>query len=285
MKILRIFPSQTNATPTDNLALNRPPDLFTYDFLKKNNPDEIHISCTFSWDKRKADYLYDAWNNYGITTKIGGVAYGDKGGEFEAGLYLKKGYIITSRGCINKCWFCDVWKREGTIRELDIKEGFNILDSNILACSDTHIKKVFKMLSKQKEKPRFTGGLEAHILKEWHVSEIEKLKPNVMWFAYDTPDDLEPLIEASKLLKKYNIINYKKHIACCYVLIGYPKDTYEKAEERLVTATKLGFFPQAMLYKDKNNKPILGKWRAYNRTWANKWIVGTKFRQINKGKI
>ena len=280
MRILRVFPSKTTATPIDEMTIIGDPHLFTEQFLKKKEPEEIHISVTFSWDKREGERLFRAWKQYSIPVKIGGVAFGDGGGEFISGRYLKKGYTITSRGCINKCWFCDVWKREGNIRELEIKKGYNLLDSNILACSDEHIRKVFNMLGEQKERPRFTGGLEAKILKEWHVIELQIINPRSMWFAYDTQDDLEPLIEASKLLKRYNLLN--KYTSCCYVLIGFPKDTIEKAEKRLTTITKLGFFPQAMLYKDLRNTNQSKQWKRFQREWANKWIVGTKYRQINK---
>jgi hypothetical protein len=45
-----------------------------------------------------------------------------------------------------------VWKREGNIvKELPITEGYNILDDNLLRCSEKHVKKVFEMLKKQKE--------------------------------------------------------------------------------------------------------------------------------------
>ena len=75
------------------------------------------------------------------------------------GLYLKHGYTITSRGCHNNCWFCSVPKREGALRELPINDGWNILDDNLLACSENHIRAVFEMLKRQKHKPEFTGGI------------------------------------------------------------------------------------------------------------------------------
>ena len=39
------------------------------------------------------------------------------GGDFVPGRYLAPGYVITSRGCPNRCWFCSVWRREGALRE------------------------------------------------------------------------------------------------------------------------------------------------------------------------
>jgi hypothetical protein len=79
---------------------------------------------------------------------------------------LKKGYVITSRGCPNRCWFCSVWRREGeVIRELPVTDGWNVLDDNLLVCSENHIRAVFAMLARQRRMPLFTGGLEAAWLK------------------------------------------------------------------------------------------------------------------------
>jgi len=118
--------------------------------------DEVHVSVTFDWDKRAAEMLARQWEAV-APVKVGGPAYNDPGGEFEPGMYLKKGYVITSRGCPNHCWFCRAWRNEGNIRELEIKEGWNVLDNNLLACSEGHQEAVFWMLSKQKERIKFTG--------------------------------------------------------------------------------------------------------------------------------
>ena len=244
MNILRVFPRRTNATPTDSMAHIGSPDLFT----EQKEIDAVHISVAFSWDLPEADKLYKEWSKI-APTEIGGPATGMRGDAFTPGMFIKKGYVITSRGCYNRCWFCSVWKREGDVRELPITEGFNVLDDNLLACSDEHIKGVFRMLSKQKKRPFFTGGLEAARLKPWHIEELVKLNPAEMFFAYDTPNDREPLFEAGKMLKAagFKIC----HPLRAYVLIGYPQDTFEKAEARLTDCIKAGFTPMAMLYRDK----------------------------------
>ena len=99
-----------------------------------------------------------------------------KGEEFTPGMYLKKGYVITSRGCPHKCWYCSVHDREGDIRELPITAGWNVLDDNLLACSDLHIKSVFEMLMKVKKithkRIEFTGGFEASRLQGWHIDYL-----------------------------------------------------------------------------------------------------------------
>lgn len=225
--------------------------------------DEVHVSVTFSYDKDKGEALAEQWSKI-APVKIGGVAYGDKGGDFISGMYLKEGYTITSRGCPNKCWFCDVWRREGTVRELPIVDGWNLLDSNILACSDNHIKSVFAMMKRQKKKAQLTGGLEAKLLTHHHVSMLWKLRPEQMFFAYDTPDDYEPLVEAGKKLRYADFT--RQHLRC-YVLIGYPDDTIDKAKKRLFQTWEAGFMPMAMLYKNKEGSTNL-KWTRFQRIWA-----------------
>ena len=120
-----------------------------------------------------------------------------------------------------------------------------MLDDNLLACSENHTRAVFAMLARQKRRPLFSGGLEAAQLKPWHIDELVRLNPVEMFFAYDTPNDREPLYEAGKLLKA---AGFKLcHPLRAYVLIGYPDDTFEKAEARLYDCLKAGFTPMAML--------------------------------------
>ncbi len=76
------------------------------------------------------------------------------------------------------------------------------------------------MLARQRKRPTFSGGLEAARLKQWHVDKLAILKPNQMFFAYDTPDDFEPLVSASK---KLLAAGFNRTAMRCYVLIGYKK--------------------------------------------------------------
>ena len=276
MSILRVFPRKTTATPDDKWVRIGPPAVQLSLFDNQYEANEIRISVTFTWDKPVAEKLAEQWRKINSNISVGGVAYGDPGGEFEPGMYLKHGHVITSRGCPNKCWFCDVPKREGGVRELEVKDGWIVQDSNLLATSRAHQEKVFRMLQRQPEKPRFNGGLEAAILTDWHCEWLAKLKPNTMWFAYDTPNDYEPLVYAGRMLREHGVI--KNHNAFCYVLIGYKGDTMEKAEKRLIDTIKAGFTPQAMLYNKIEDKA----WRKFQREWANRIIVFSKINEMKK---
>jgi hypothetical protein len=273
MKVIRIFPRKTRATPTDdNVIINRMPNLF-------DEADQIHISVAFTWDIPRAEKLYSMWKGV-APIKMGGPAFNEVGGEFEPEMYLKAGYTITSRGCPNKCWFCSVWKREPVLKEFEIKQGWNVIDDNLLACSEQHIRKVFEMLRFQLMPVIFSGGIEAKLLKQWHVDLFASLQMKELFCAYDTPDDYEPLVEAGKLLKKANI-TYENRKARCYVLIGYPGDTMEDAMIRIKQTLDAGFFPFAMLWRNDKGE-FKREWKQFQRQWANPIITAVNCKKLNQ---
>ena len=257
MNILRVFPRRTAMTPTDEDVRVGYPTLWDRPNLDRG----IHISVAFTWDIPFAERLLKAWEPFG-EVRIGGPAFNNPADDFVCGRYLKMGAVITSRGCPNRCWFCKVWKVNPTQAELPIQKGHIVNDDNLLACSDTHILKVFDMLKSQR-KIEFVGGLEAARLKDWHIESLLRLSIHQMFFAYDTNDDLEPLIIAGVRLTR---AGFNRNKLRCYTLISYPGDTFEKAETRLLQAWKAGFLPFAMLYCDDERGTNL-EWRRFARLW------------------
>jgi len=271
MKIIRVFPRKTSATPDDgDVRIATTPGLF-------DEADEVHIPVLFTWDKPFAERLADQWQQV-APVRIGGPAYGDHGGDFVPGMYVKRGYVMTSRGCPNRCWFCSVWRREGDIREIPVTEGWNLLDSNILACSEPHIRAVFAMLAEGKRaygrRPEFTGGLEAARLEWWHVELLRKLKPKQLFFAYDTPDDLYPLQHAGEMLLDAGFTR-ASHQLRCYVLCGWRGDTFESAGRRMGEAMAAGFTPMAMVYRDQQGRKPR-EWGQFQRQWARPAIIQSR---------
>lgn len=275
-RVIRVFPRRTRATPDDSLAVTGEPDLFS-------EADEVHISVAFTADKPKADKLAESWRHV-APVKIGGVAYGDPGADFVPGKYIKHGYTFTSRGCPERCWFCSVWKRDPSIRLLPIQDGWNVLDDNLLACPEDHFRAVIAMLAQQKRRVEFTGGLQAARLKDWHVECLASLKPRpVCFFAFDDPEKTTDTFEsmryaATKMLDAG--FTAASHRLRTYVLIGYPRDTIEKAEGRLRQMLKIGFTPYAMLWQPET--PSAEKWRpapvwrTFQRSWARPAIIHSK---------
>ena len=268
-RIIRVFPRRTKATPDDALAYTGPPDLFA-------EADEVHVSVTFTSDKLIAERLAEQWR-YVAPVKIGGVAYGDDSLEFIPGRYIKPGYTITSRGCPRRCWFCGVWKKWPTPNLLPVHPGWNILDDNLLACPRPHVEAVFAMLRQQDRRVAFTGGLEALSLQDYQVGLLADLTPKpTMFWAYDPGDKFETLRSAASRMLSAGFTR-ESHRLRVYVLVGYPKDTFTLAEERLTQMLDIGFTPMAMLWmpetpSQEKHRPA-PEWRAFQRRWARPAII------------
>jgi len=133
------------------------------------------------------------------------------------------------------------------------------------------------MLSRQNHRPEFTGGLEATKLKPWIVDLLIKANPSQIFFAYDTEEKYESLIKAGSMLKE---AGFTFNQLRCFVLIGFPNDTIQKAENRLFKTVKAGFLPMGMLYKnekgDKNKE-----WSKFQRNWARPAIIKSLIKQNN----
>ena len=290
--IIRVFPRRTKATPDDALAFTGSPTKEFLQILNKNTNDndnilsqakkrrEVHISTVFTYDMPKTEQLAEDWHKAGFTVKIGGPALNNASGDFTPGLYLKEGYVITSRGCNRKCWFCSAWYREGGLRELPIQNGHIVNDDNILACSKKHIRAVFDMLSRQEKRPIFAGGLDSRLLSEWHVELLREARTERAYFAYDGEEDYEPLINAGRLLRNGGIKDSSGHKLKCYILMGYPDDTMANAEKRLLDAWRAGFYPYAMLYHDEKGE-VSEDWKRFQRTWTRPQIVYHKLKEVS----
>lgn len=269
MRIIRVFPRKTKASPDDALAYFGPPDLWA-------EADEVHVSVTFTHDKAAAEKLAEDWR-YVAPVKVGGVAYEDSSLEFIPGRYIKPGYTITTRGCPRRCWFCAVWKKWPTVNVLPIHPGWNILDDNLLASPREHVEAVFAMLRRQGRRVEFTGGLEALSLQDYQVDLLASLKPRPnMFFAYDPQDEFETLESAARRLLAAGFTR-GSHRLRSYCMIGYPKDTFDLAEGRLRALVSIGFTPFAMLWRPdtpSQEKYAPGpEWRAFQRRWARPAII------------
>jgi hypothetical protein len=271
-RLIRVFPRRTKATPDDALAYTGPPDLFA-------EADAVHISVTFTQDKPRAEWLAEQWRHVAPVT-VGGVAYGNDSLEFIPGRYIKPGYTITSRGCPRKCWFCGVWKKWPTAHPLPIYPGWNVLDDNLLACPEDHVRAVFAMLHDQPRRVEFTGGLEALALQDYQVDLLASLHPRpTMFWAYDPGDTFETLaIAAAKMLAAG--FTRASHRLRCYVLIGYPHDTLTDADRRLRQMLTIGLTPMAMLWEpdlpsQEKWRPA-PEWRRFQRLWVRPALIYPK---------
>jgi len=234
---------------------------------------EVHISCTFTWDKKLCEHLAYHWEGQtNRPVKLGGPAYGSQADEFIPGMYIKAGITYTTRGCNNQCPWCRVPLVEGRLREITIHQGNIIQDNNFLQASRAHKDKVFDMLRTQKG-ICFKGGLSAELIDDYFCETLRSLyytrgtkkhsRISELWLACDTDDALPKLKQAAA---KLTAVGFNREKIKCYVLIG---DDMKKNKVRLHEVYNAGAMPFAMLYrgfadtKDKYDEV----WEAFARSW------------------
>jgi len=270
MSIIRVFPIYTNATPTDALSFVGDPPLPI--FLPE--VDEVRVSVAFSWNRWEGDRLAEAWAQfYPGMVRLGGPAYhgaDNRPGEFVPGLYLKPGYTITSRGCTRSCCYCAVQQCEGPLRELPIRDGWNVMDNNLLACSPGHVAAVFEMLKRQPKPILFTGGLEASLITDRIAQQLLTLRLERLFLAYDLPEQWEQTRAAISLLRAAGLTRDHIH---CYVLAAFdPDDTPDLAAARCEQVLLAGGIPFLMLYRAPDEfefrRPDWREWLAVRRKYV-----------------
>ena len=277
-KIIRVFPEKTSYTPIDDYVfIGMPPFIIP-------EHDEVHISCTFTWDREYAKELKFQWE--GRTdkpVKIGGVAFNSPVDDFIQGLYVKSNVIFTTRGCNNNCPWCIVPKQEGKLRELPICQGNIIQDNNFLQASRQHKEKVFDMLRTQKG-ICFKGGLEPGLIDDHFINNITSLKIKELWLACDTDSSIPIFKKACEKLSK---AGFNRNKIYCYAL-SYGKDM-QADEARCREIWEAGAMPFMQLYRDFSDKKTQysKEWNAFQRSWSRPAAInahmkrGTDFRNYN----
>lgn len=255
---IRVFPQKTSYTPDDDMAFIGMPPLLIPEHK------EIHISCTFTWDKAYCEELAFQWEGRtNKPVKLGGPAFGSAAEDFIQGMYIKKNIIFTTRGCNNNCPWCCVPKLEGKLKELPVYKGNIIQDNNFLQANRMHKDKVFEMLKHQKS-ICFKGGLEAGLIDDHFISGISNLRISELWLACDTDARLP---EFKKACEKLSKAGFNREKIKCYVL-SYGKDR-NKDEARAQAVYEAGAMPFVQLYRDFSDEKTeySADWNAWARMW------------------
>lgn len=245
-------------TPTDSMAfVGNPP-------MDRPEADEVHVSCTFTWDLPEAHRLAQEWGRFYPVVKVGGPALGTPLGAFVPGRYLKPGVTFTTRGCNRRCPWCLVPGREGRLAEVqDFPDGWMVQDNNLLQAGREHILKVLAMLDRQRKAAVFSGGIQADLVDEWFADQLCRIRVEAVFLAADTAQALRPLQRALGLL---SFLGQRK--LRCYTLIGFGGEKIPDAEARLETVWDMGGMPFAQLYQPADH------YITYNHAWralAKKW--------------
>lgn len=184
------------------------------------------------------EHIYPDYSLYGITDE----AYG-----------------FLTRGCPRGCPFCIVAEKEGKaskqVAELNEfwrgQKNIKLLDPNITASKECE--KLFDELIESKAKIDFTQGLDARVITDKAVWQINHMKVDILHFAWDNYEmkTYEKLKRIRPLLK----MNHRK--LAVYVLTNF-NTTHEQDLERVMKLKELDYDPYVMIY-DKPNAPKITK--------------------------
>lgn len=172
---------------------------------------------------------------------------------------------FTTRGCIRKCPFCIVPKKEGSIRAVgDIydfwrgQEYLMLLDNNLTAVPE-HFEKILKQLIKHEIKTDFSQGLDIRLIEPEMAQLLSKVK---LWkqihFAWDDIRTEKAVLRGIDILTSNGVKPYKLMF---YVLIGF-NSTPEEDLYRVETLRGLGVDPFVMPYNKSDE---------YQRRFA-RWV-------------
>jgi len=263
----------------DQVWLNRSP----------SKPDRVYISCAFRNNRNRAIGLARAYEAQGCEVELGGYGISDRAlpDEIE---HIRPDYDLygidysmgfTTRGCIRKCEFCDVWRKEGPLREHSpIEEFWNphhdkllLLDNNFLASSLWREKLEF--LIARRLRVCFNQGLDLRLIDHEKALWLKRVryydnefKKRRLYFAWDRLEDEDAIMRGIRLLREVGV---RPAHMLVYMLVGL-NTSFEEDWYRFEKLNKLGVLPYVMLYNDRRDIPIL---RHFER-----WVNGRYYRIV-----
>jgi len=242
--------------------------------INSKNYDIIYASIIFTKNKKEEELILNNFpnaiiggsgtENYNITLpeKMEHIMpdytlydYNLRGKRFKYFEDISMGF--TSRGCIRKCKFCIVNKKEGLIQDwADIYEFWNkkhstimLLDNNFFANRNwkTHADNIIK-----ENLFVLDNGFDIRILTEemaWYLSKIKFTNKSHtakgIHFAFDNMQDETAVVNGIKLLSKY----MKPIYSIFYILSGY-NTTLKEDQYRFDVIRKLGCRPYIMPHEN-----------------------------------
>lgn len=161
--------------------------------------------------------------------------------------------VFTSRGCPRACGFCIVQQMEGRkmieYEDYPVPVGVNpyVSDNNILLTSWEHQVRMVERL-KDVRNLDMNSGFDDRIFindPERYYNLYKKLHLEAWRFAYDKPEQREPIKECAEFLHGKGI-DYRRIIVFC--LVGYDT-TLAESQERLQYLVDIGVSSYPMRYR------------------------------------
>ncbi len=255
-----------------------------------DDPDRAYISCIFQKNRDKAisSAVMLRLQYPNVVIDIGGPGYDLKkvlpveieNTQPDYTLYPGIDYALgfTTRGCIRRCPFCIVPKKEGKLKFIQpIEEiyrpeynAIKLLDNNILADMD-NFRKVARFCIDRNIKLDISQGLDARLLTEESAQLIAQIKPiKKFCFAFDSLK-YRPAVERAITLLKDAGVNVRSlvqfYVYCNRDING--EYGIKSAIERCNILKALGTNAYVML--DINQRPSQDM--KHLKRWANRKAI------------
>lgn len=243
------------------------------------NPDKVYISCVFTKNASQAKGISKFYPD--VEIDIGGSGIDLSKTLSEDIEKIKPDYDLypseysqgfTTRGCIRKCPFCIVPKKEGTIKIHQHPSEFHddrfktcmIMDNNLFGAGKDWVRTVLIWFRDNGIK-MLDHGFDARLLNEEYAGLLRDIKhPNGIRFAWDNKKDEPAVINAIKLLKDAGFKQTRD--ISFYVLAGYDSG-FDDALYRCNRLKEMGVNAFVMPYHKKDYRiNRLANWA--NRRWA-----------------
>lgn len=178
-----------------------------------------------------------------------------------------------TRGCIRKCPFCIVPKKEGDIQynapldEFLAHDKLILLDNNLLAWDGANA--ILRDIRIRRLKVNFTQGLDIRLINETNAEILagirytdRKFKNRMLYFAFDNPDLENSVRRGIEILLNAGI---KPSELMFYILVGF-NTTFDQDMKRFqILWDEYRVYPYVMIYNRDQNKrnPLLSDFARY----------------------
>jgi hypothetical protein len=185
--------------------------------------DAVFVSCLFSWNKSKANFLR---RKLGAT--VGGTGHNLEATvpdvEPDYSLYGQDRAVgFISRGCGNRCPWCVVWRKEGGLHRVSTAESIVgarkeaiFLDNNFLALPD-HMNDL-EWLASSRVPFDFNQGLDAAFVTPENAALLKQCRLPRIRLALDSVDRIPIVERAVRILKGAGFSRWSISV---YVLMGF----------------------------------------------------------------